>query len=491
MKFSLNIVFILLIVSTVLFVGSSYVQHENSIHRKESISRVTHTYRVIQTSTYLISLMKDMENGQHGFIITGDSSFLEPYYDSKADMTRTLDTLAVLVSNNKRQTLLMRNHIEPIIRKKLEVLDHALGTFTRHGQDSSMNLISAKTGKTYMDTLRVLMDDLSQHERYLLNRHNIEYGKVNEREDLVRLISVILIVIASASAFLALYNKQKQNRKLLDDLENANVVLEQKVKDRTAELENKKEETVRLNEDLKQNIEELKTIHERLIELNREKDHFLGIASHDLKSPVSGLLRLIEVMKLDKTNRSATDIQYLDYMEDACRNMQRLIDNLLDVNRIEHGLTEINLQRVSLHKVFERLRNEFAPIASRKNILLKVAESTDEIFTDEDALVRILENLLSNAIKFSYPQRKVNLQMHRFDGKVIFEVIDQGPGIRNEELPRIFTKFQRLSNRPTGGEGSTGLGLAIVKELVQLINGEISVSSKIAEGTTFRVAIPD
>jgi signal transduction histidine kinase len=81
--------------------------------------------------------------------------------------------------------------------------------------------------------------------------------------------------------------------------------------------------------------------------------------------------------------------------------------------------------------------------------------------------------------------------MHRFDGKVIFEVIDQGPGIRNEELPRIFTKFQRLSNRPTGGEGSTGLGLAIVKELVQLINGEISVSSKVAEGTTFRVVIPD
>ena len=175
MKFSLNIVFILLIVSTALFVGSSYVQHENSIHRKESISRVTHTYRVIQTSTYLISLMKDMENGQHGFIITGDSSFLEPYYDSKADMTRTLDTLAVLVSNNKRQTLLMRNHIEPIIRKKLEVLDHALGTFNSHGQDSSMNLISAKTGKTYMDTLRVLMNDLSQHERYLLNQHNIEY----------------------------------------------------------------------------------------------------------------------------------------------------------------------------------------------------------------------------------------------------------------------------------------------------------------------------
>ncbi|WP_333821002.1 CHASE3 domain-containing protein [Ohtaekwangia sp.] len=490
MKFSVNIVFTLLIVSTSLVVISSYFQHRNSLRRKESINRVTHTYKVIQTSTYLISLMKDMETGQHGFIITGDSSFLEPYYDAKADITHALDTLTGLVRENTRQSLLIKNHIAPIIHKKQEFLDHSLATYHQHGQDSSMNLISAKTGKTYMDTLRVLMNDLSQHERYLLNQRNQEYETANDQEDVIRLGSLALIVITSASAFVALYNKQRQNKKLLFDLEHANVILEQKVKDRTAELEQKKEETVQLNEDLKQNIEELKSTHERLLEVNREKDHFLGIASHDLKSPVSGLLRLIEVMKLDKDNRSASDLQYLNYMEDACRNMQRLIDNLLDVNRIEHGLTVINLQKVSLQKVLDRLYAEFEPIAGKKNIALHIQPYPHDIFTDEDVLVRILENLLSNAIKFSLPEKNVTLRVHGIDGKVIFEVIDQGPGIRSEDLPRIFSKFQRLNNRPTGGEGSTGLGLAIVKELIQLVNGEITVYSKVAEGTTFKVTLP-
>ncbi|SKC42068.1 sensor histidine kinase [Ohtaekwangia koreensis] len=490
MKFSLNIVFALLIVSTVLVISSSYIQHQNSKQRKESISQVTHTYKVIQTSTYLISLMKDMETGQHGFIITGDSSFLEPYYDAKEDITQALDTLTGLVRENNRQALLMQNHIEPIIRKKQEFLDHSLSTFNRHGQDSSMNLISAKTGKTYMDTLRVLMNDLSQHERYLLNLHNEEYEKGNEREDLIRLGSMILIVITSASAFLALYNKQRQNRALLYDLEEANSILEQKVSDRTAEIGRKNEETLRLNEELKQNIEELKVVHTRLIELNYEKDHFLGIASHDLKSPVSGLLRLIEVMKVDNPNRQASDLQYLGYMEDACINMQRLIENLLDINKIEHGSTEINVQKVPLNKILDRLSNEFTPIAMKKNITLRIAQSSEAIYTDEDVLVRILENLLSNAIKFSYPEKEVTLKVHLSDGNVIFEIIDHGLGIRNEDLPRIFTKFERLNNKPTAGEGSTGLGLSIVKELIPLINGEISVSSKVAEGTTFKVILP-
>ena len=195
-------------------------------------------------------------------------------------------------------------------------------------------------------------------------------------------------------------------------------------------------------------------------------------------------------MNLENKSRPTNDVEYLGYMEDSCNNMQRLISNLLDINQIERGAIIISKQDIDLDSILSKLEQTFSHLALKKGIHLTIDRLHETIQTDRDALSRILENLLSNAIKFSPADKMVHLRITKNNSSIKFEIIDQGPGIPNEEIPSLFGKFQKLTNKPTGGEGSTGLGLSIVKELTILLGGEISVSSKLNEGTIFTVVFP-
>ena len=158
---------------------------------------------------------------------------------------------------------------------------------------------------------------------------------------------------------------------------------------------------------------------------NQAKDHFLSIASHDLKVPIAGILGLIGLMKAEKSERSESDMEYLTYMEDSCNNMQRLISNLLDINRIEQG-------RNSYQKASCRCRNYSKKL--KTNLLNRPKEADqiilrqwkEHVYTDPDALQQILENLVSNAIKFSPPSKIIQLSAMRNNNQIRFEIIDQG-----------------------------------------------------------------
>jgi signal transduction histidine kinase len=223
---------------------------------------------------------------------------------------------------------------------------------------------------------------------------------------------------------------------------------------------------------------------------NEAKDHFLGMATHDLKSPINRVLGIIELMRLENKDRPVTDQEYLQYMKNVCMGMVQLISNLLDVNQIEQGGMVIQKQKVELKKLMATLKSGFARQAEQKNIELKVTSFDGDIHTDEDALARILENLVSNAIKFSAKGTTIEVRTIEGPGVITFEIIDQGPGISQEDMPKLFGKFQRLGHLPTAGESSTGLGLAIVKELTLLLGGEITVTSEIGKGTTFTLFLP-
>jgi signal transduction histidine kinase len=237
--------------------------------------------------------------------------------------------------------------------------------------------------------------------------------------------------------------------------------------------------------------EELREANEKLRHVNEEKNHFLGMTAHDLKSPLNGVLGLIALLKKDIAPDSR-QAEYLRYIEESCLNMKNLIMNLLDINRIEQGLTMINPERIALHTLVDRHVRMLQENARKKNIALIVDDAAGPVtlFTDANALGRVLENLLSNALKFSPADTTVTLRTVKNASSITFQIIDQGPGIREEDMPRLFGKFQKLSARPTGGETSTGLGLSIVKELVTSLQGKISVTSEWGKGATFSVEIP-
>jgi signal transduction histidine kinase len=460
MKIRINSVYILLVVSLVMVIVSAVITYHNTLEKKRSTASVIQTYQVIQSSTQLFSLLKDMETGQRGYIISGDSTFLEPYNEAKFDLEHEKDTLRNLIQRDKAQTLLLEGKVLVTVDNKFKDLEAGLRIFKEYGKDSASRRVGEKVGKAHMDTLRVLVQHLVQRERFLLAQQNETLEANTRMEDRIRFTAFILIGLTSLIALITIISKQRKNEELLEKLQQANEDLEQKVTDRTRQL----------------------------VEANEAKDHFLGIASHDLKTPISGVQNLVGLMKLTG-DRPVKEVEYLNYIEDSCTNMQQLISNLLDINRIERG-SLLKKHNVEVGALLAKLEREFSHQAEKKNIGLTIDKVQQTLSTDAEVLFRILENLLSNAIKFSPVGKMVYLKTSTKDRTIGFEIIDEGPGIPEEDMPRLFGKFQKLTNRPTGGEGSTGLGLAIVKELTTQLGGEIRVTSSLGEGAIFMVIIP-
>jgi PAS domain S-box-containing protein len=238
--------------------------------------------------------------------------------------------------------------------------------------------------------------------------------------------------------------------------------------------------------------QKLKEANERLTHLNDDKNHFLGIAVHDLKSPVNGILGLLNLISIENETLSREQREYLKYIEQLCFSMKTLITNLLDINRIEQGMNVLRPETIDLSTMLQCHVKIFMDHALKKNITLTLEDHAPgtKINTDPYALRRILDNLVSNALKFSPRDSHVVLRLIHEQSQVKIEVADQGPGIIAEEMPNLFRKFQKLSARPTGGESSTGLGLSIVKELVSALKGTIYVKSEVRKGSTFVVELP-
>jgi signal transduction histidine kinase len=278
----------------------------------------------------------------------------------------------------------------------------------------------------------------------------------------IRFSSFALLLLTCTLALVSIIRREKINAKLLSKLKSTNRQLNDEVQMRTSQL----------------------------TEAIKAKDHFMGVAAHDLKAPLSGIEGLVELIKMENKNMSPTETEYLGHIKYSCKKMQRLIIDILDVNRIEQGKAMMIWQKVSIMSILEQIQFGFVPQAAKKNIDFQI-EAIDAVMeTDPDGLSRILENLVSNAVKFSPAMKKVSLSVRSENHQLKFKVSDEGPGIPQDEQPRLFNKFQRLSNRPTNSEISTGLGLSIVKELVTQLGGEITFTSEVGKGSTFIVSLP-
>lgn len=230
-----------------------------------------------------------------------------------------------------------------------------------------------------------------------------------------------------------------------------------------------------------------------LEELNQEKNEFLGIAAHDLKNPLTQIIMITSTLHryFDRFTQEQT-LEKLKGIEDGARRMTDIITNLLDVNRIESGLLRFNKQKLSVNPIVGELVNVYFDRAAAKNIRLHYTPSPTEAiaFADKQILEAIIDNLLSNAVKYSPHGKNVLVRVLSSAEAVRVEVEDEGQGISEEDMKKLFGKFARLSARPTGGENSTGLGLSIVKKMVEAMNGRVWCESEIGKGAMFIVELP-
>jgi len=233
----------------------------------------------------------------------------------------------------------------------------------------------------------------------------------------------------------------------------------------------------------------------RLEQLNLEKNEFLGIAAHDLKNPLTAIKGLSEV--LADPNSGLDKDEILDFSKMILHSsefMFQIIIDLLDINAIEEGKINFNIEEIDAFELLKLVSNKFRMRAEDKRIKLNLIPNNDTLhaFADPGRCQQILDNLVSNAIKFSPFDRNIWIAASKtVDEKYIkIEVKDEGPGISEDDMKKLFGKFTRLSARPTNNENSTGLGLSIVKRLVEEMRGRIYCESKLGEGAKFVLELP-
>ncbi|MCL5269446.1 MAG: GAF domain-containing sensor histidine kinase [bacterium] len=240
-------------------------------------------------------------------------------------------------------------------------------------------------------------------------------------------------------------------------------------------------------------IVEKSRLYQELMELNQLKNKFMGIATHDLRSPlavIQGYLRLFLSGILGPVPEK--QVEFIHRMNRQCEHMLSLINELLDVSAIEMGQLDLKVEPVDLESYLRRTAESARLLAGSKSIdlTLDLAAPLPTVPMDPNRIGQVLDNLVSNAIKYSYPSTRITLGARADGSMAAISVADQGIGIPRDELDKLFTEFGRTSARPTGGEKSTGLGLAIARRLVEAHGGTIRVESEVGKGSIFSFTLP-
>jgi signal transduction histidine kinase len=237
-----------------------------------------------------------------------------------------------------------------------------------------------------------------------------------------------------------------------------------------------------------------RTMTERLAELDRMKAEFISVASHELKTPLNVIGGYAELLD-DGVYGPLEEKQHeaLQSIQDQTRTLTDLVNQLLDLSRIEAGGFRVELMDVQSSELFGAVRRMFEPLAKQKNIAFDVVVDDDfprVLRADPDRLRNeVLGNLLSNAFKFTPEGGSIRLEAH--DGtedRVRLDVRDSGGGIPQDELQHIFDKFYQVG--PEARVQGSGLGLAIAREIVEAHGGDISAESARGKGTTFHIVLP-
>jgi signal transduction histidine kinase len=237
----------------------------------------------------------------------------------------------------------------------------------------------------------------------------------------------------------------------------------------------------------------LEETNRKLLELDRVKSRFFANISHELRTPLTLLLAPLETLIQDHGSALQPNMQQLLLiMQSNGMRLLKLINDLLDLVRLESGKMEVKRDPVAIEPFLHGLANAIKKSAEDRGIRLEVIpdRAINTVLTDSDKLERVLLNLLFNALKFTPAGGKVEVKAKRESGQLVLEVSDTGTGISEEQLPFIFDRFWQADTSSERKYRGVGIGLALVKELVEVQGGNVAVTSTIGKGTQFTVRLP-
>ncbi len=301
--------------------------------------------------------------------------------------------------------------------------------------------------------------------------------------------------------------KHKQVEKLLEESQ----ILNEELQTQSEELQQQQEELRTMNDEIEAQYrsaelktKELEEIRKNLenktkeiITSSRYKSEFMANMSHELRTPLNSLLILSQMLLENKDqNLTTKQLEYIHTIFTSGNDLLQLINDILDLSKIESGKMEIVEGEVFITDIIHSLQRQFMPIAKKKGLAFSIekdSELPDIIYTDEQRINQILKNLLSNAFKFTEKgEVKLTISIMTENNKkgISFSVIDSGIGIAKDKLDVIFEAFTQADGTTNRKYGGTGLGLSISQELAKLINGTLSCVSMEQQGSTFTLFIP-
>ena len=246
------------------------------------------------------------------------------------------------------------------------------------------------------------------------------------------------------------------------------------------------------NKSLEEQRRQIEEKNKKLSDLNAEKDEFLSIAAHDLRNPLSSINLAVDMINSEEKPDRTTIREYTELIKISSSRMIALINDVLKIHTIGTDINKDSKAQIEVNPLVEESLQHFFEPARSKNIRIKTVlnRTIDLLIGDSDNILRILDNLISNAIKYSPKNSSVIISTKQKNGNILISVRDQGPGISPAEQQKLFKKFSKLSNKPTGNESSTGLGLYIVKKICSTMNGSVRCESEAGCGSTFIVELP-
>lgn len=424
-----------------------------------------------------LQTLTDAETGQRGYLLTGQAEYLKPYQAARDRAQQVLDEVEALSKANPRIQKRVAE-MRPISRAKLDELETTIGLFSAGHRAEALSIVTSGQGKVLMDASRTTLRSIINNAEQTL-RANL--ASLNNAVLMLRTMTVVggfLIVIFAGCAIFLMLRAVRDAVHARQTVEKLNATLEERVMMRTA----------------------------ALTQANDEIQRFAYIVSHDLRAPlvnVMGFTSELEVgtARLQKyfaakdpsfeeeaVQAAHSDLpEAVKFIRSSTAKMDRLINAILKLSR--EGRRDLLPEAVDLNKIFETLTNSLAHQIAETETSVEFSSKLPVIESDRLALEQIFGNLLDNALKYLQSGRPglIKIQSHEVRGYVRITIADNGRGIADHDLERIFELFRRAGKQDKQGEG---IGLAHVRALVRRLGGDVTVKSKLGEGSEFRIVLP-
>ncbi len=496
-------IIIFLMISVLLY---TYINYAN---QKKAVDLNLTSYDIMEEADSILISLLNMETGARGYAIAGSDEFLDPFNQGKSDYSSHYNKLIEMtVENNIQQEKLKELDIRYkkwLEWEQAEILD------ARDKVNSGLlkmedivATVQSQVGKKEMDAIRANLNEIISQERNTLSLRNTELNKSQQKTTFVMLFGGLLA--GALSILISLFTAKTVSKPVKLLISATDNITDQKYAHQMGlfadkELNiliqrfNKMQDAIqKREEELKVKNEVLKAQMAEVNEANKLKSQFLANMSHELRTPLNSIIGFTNrVIKKSGDSLPALQQENLIIVRDEANHLLELINSLLDYSKIEAGKMEIHTEAFNLLKVMEEVYNMTKTLAEGQNLEYRQSTYTENFIpmkSDRMKVKQILINLLSNAFKYS-EKGTVVFSVDKADKLYYICVKDEGVGISEEDLNHIFDEFRQVDGSFTRKVGGTGLGLSITRKFVEMLGGEIKVSSKPGVGSCFTVILPE